>query len=161
MRDAVAAVVWLALSVIASVQTLAAGWRPWALVLAGAALAFVAPDRDRPGWSGMLAASLMRIADTLLFAAIAWSLGRHDADVGGAAAASALLAAALLSGYVRVRATSLGIASPLAGAPVERGVRLLLTGIGLAGPLVPMLWATTGLTLALAAVRSAGVWRHA
>jgi hypothetical protein len=161
--EIVAALAWLALGVVAAVLSLR-GERPCAYVLAGAVVALVVPDRDRSGWSGFLPAAIARVADTVLFGAIAWSLGRHDGDVAGAAAAASLLSAALLSAYVRVRAISLGIGSGRlvwTATPVERGVRLLLVGIGLLDPLVPMLWAAVAFTLLLTGVRSAGVWRHA
>lgn len=162
-RQLLAAVAWLGLAAAAAALLLQPR-NPYWLVIPGAVLAFVVPERDLPGWEGFVSSSLVRVADTVLFGAIAWALGRDGRDVAGAAAATTLLSAALLSSYVRVRAESLGI-EPGSPAeimlPFERGARLALISAGLIRALVPLLWAAAGLALAVAAVRSVGVWRGA
>jgi len=120
---------WFVLAAAAVLTTLTHR-NPGVLLAAGALAAFVVPERDEPGWHGMLASSLIRIGDTAVFAAIAWALASFQHDTAGAGRALAVLALGLVSPYVRVRARSLGLLAASDEASFERGIRLVLVAAG-------------------------------
>jgi hypothetical protein len=164
-------VAWACLASLAAALLLL-GRNPRWPVTAGALLALALPDHDDPGWAGFLSSVLGRMGETLLFAAVAWGFGRGfgalDRSMSGAMAGAALLALAIVSPYVRVRAQSLALTGP-AGPSLERGVRLALAAFGfwtarslfVDSLLVDALWLGVAFTAALALPRSVRIWLEA